>query len=106
MIDAILAEARTVSWRRRAPDTFTDGGKAVLGQITPEDILATVQPATGKLLADLPEGLRTGIRWFMWTPADVKQDEEVAFDGITYRITQIWPRRADGFTKASLGGGT
>lgn len=104
MIDAILAEAQEIDWRRRAPVTYTDAGRPVLGQLSSEGILATVQPTSGRLLADLPEGLRSSARWFIWTPADVQTNDEVAFDGGTYRVLQVWPRRADGFTKAAIGG--
>jgi hypothetical protein len=88
----------------RSADSYDANGNGVKGAETdPVDIQGDVQPASGKMLQDLPEGMRDEIEYMIWTPFDVKNDHVIVYSGQRYRVFKTWPRREDGFTKAAIG---
>jgi hypothetical protein len=71
---AIDGEATTVSLIRQAPDTYDEGGRLVSGAETSQAIQAAVQPAAGRALEDLPEGVRREARLFIWSRSLIRED--------------------------------
>lgn len=107
MIDVALAidgEAVEVIHRTRAEGSYDEGGRWVPGGLTDTPIMAAIQPATGRQVEDLPEGVRSEARSFLWTRAVVR-DNDVIIDGTdSFRVLYVWNRQRDGgFTKAALG---
>lgn len=107
MIDvaiAIDAEAVTVVHKTRAPDSYDTRGNAVFGAANDDvNIQASVQPVSGRVLQDLPEGVRFQVNYVMWTRTSVNEDDTIGYNGQDYRVLHIWPRPMDGFRKAALG---
>ena len=96
--------ALTIQVVTRAADSYDSKGNGVKGaDVDPVDIAADVQPTTGKMLQDLPEGVREEVNHFIWTPYDLQNDHVVIYDGDRHRVVKLWPRRSDGFTKAAIG---
>lgn len=88
----------------RAADSYDESGNGVKGGENPAvDIQGDVQPATGKMLKDLAEGVRDQVDHMVWTSYDLKNDHVVVYDGQRHRVVDSWPRRQDGFTKAAIG---
>lgn len=97
-------ETLTIQVVTRAADSYDSNGNSVKGsEADPVDIQADVQPATGKLLQDLPEGVRDEVNHFLWTPYDLQNDHVILFEGDRHRVVKTWRRRSDGFTKAAIG---
>lgn len=67
------------------------------------NIQAAVQPASGRQLMDLPEGVRTEAKFLLWTRSTISEDDLITFGGETWRIVFKWPRPMDGFNRAALG---
>lgn len=99
---AILAEAVEVGHVVTGGAYGTDG-KWVASHSEPAPIMATVQPASGRQLMDMPEGLRTEARYFLWSGAALLVDDVVIYVGQRYKVIYTWPRRGDSFTRAALG---
>lgn len=94
------------------PVTVYDIGAAVLDQTTGRTvrrlnasttIRATIQPVTGRVLEDFPEGIRESARWVMWTMSEVQTGWFVKYGGELYRVDASWHRHETGHTKAVLG---
>lgn len=77
-------------------------GKWVGETLTPKDIQAVVQPATGRRLLDLPEGERVEAKYFIWTREPIALDDEITYSGDDYRVSFLWPRPDGGFSRGSL----
>ena len=101
--EAIDAEAVPVVFRPPAGATYDRKGNAVPGA-APAAITAAaaVQPASGRMLQDLPEGLRAEVSMVGWSRTMVAVKWEVVYGGETYRVVHTWPRPADGFTKFAM----
>lgn len=109
MIDvaqAIDEEAVPVTIISRGPATYDRRGNAILGPQSVTNALAALQPVSGRTLQDLPEGLRNDAALVGWSRSTVAVDNEIVYGGSTYRVTQVWPRPADGFCKFVLKGVT
>lgn len=106
---AIDAEAIDVVWRKQTTDYDPDTGRAIVTQGDFPVIRATIQPATGKQLMDLPEGVRVEAKFMFWSRTDVCLSDQIAVRRSTlvvdvYRVVYAWPRRPnDGFMRAALG---
>lgn len=110
MIDlarAIDAEAVSVTLTREAeggystdPETY---GKWVPGGKTEAQIRAAIQPASGRQLNDLPEGIRNEARWLIWTRSVITLGDTISNGGSEYRVMYVWPRIDGGFWRAALG---
>lgn len=99
---AIMAEAVPVTLETTG-GAFNAAGKWVKGTPATSSIMATVQPASGRQLMDLPEGLRTEAKYFAWSGAALAVDNVVIYAGSRYRVIYTWSRPDDGFTRAALG---
>jgi hypothetical protein len=96
-------EPLSVSVITRAADSHDADGNGVKGAASdPVAIDADVQPAAGKVLRDLPEGVRDESSHVVWTPFDLQLDHIVVYEGKNHRVVEIYPRRSDGFTKAAI----
>jgi len=103
MVEAILAEAIQVTWERYAGGSYTADGRWVKDNKTSSTIRAAVQPAQGRALQDVEEGVRDKTQYFLWTEHKVANGDVIVYDGKPHRIVQTWPRPQDGFTKAAMG---
>lgn len=63
---------------------------------------AAVQPVNGRMLLDLPEGLRSDVSMVGWSRTMVAEKWEIIYGAETYRIVHVWPRPADGFSKFAM----
>jgi hypothetical protein len=106
MIDVAIAidgEAVNVSLTRNAPGTWGTDGKWTPGADTTVVIRAAVQPASGRQLMDMPEGIREEARWIAWSRADLRLDDRIAHGGQDFRVMHVWPRMEGGFWRAAMG---
>jgi hypothetical protein len=92
-----------VSVITRAGDSYDVDGNGVKGEANdPVAIEADIQPAAGKVLRDLPEGVRDESSHVIWTPFDLQLDHIVVYEGKNHRVVETYPRQNDGFTKAAI----
>lgn len=100
---AIDAEAVPVVFQPPAGATYDSQGNAVFGGV-PASVsgMAAIQPVSGRMLQDLPEGLRSEVSMVGWSRTSVALKWEVVYGGETYRVVHVWPRPADGFTKFAM----
>ena len=106
MIDVAIAidgEAVNVSLTRRAAGANDDDGNWVPGAPTTSTIRAAIQPASGRQLEDLPDGIRNEARWLVWSRAEIRLDDEITHAGSRYRIMHVWPRADGSFWRAAAG---
>lgn len=107
MIDVSIAidqESVTVVHKSRADGTYDAGGNAVPGASNPDvDIQAAIQPVSGKMLQDLPEGVRDQTKYVAWTRSTVDLGDTLVYIGQNYRVLHIWPRPIDEFIKLAIG---
>lgn len=101
--EVIEPEAVTVQIERKTGGGYNDDGEWTGEVITPTDIQAVVQPATGAKLNDLPEGERASAEYFLWSNEALVLDDVIIYGGSRYRITSVWPRPEGGFYRAVLG---
>ena len=106
MIDvalAIDAEAISVDHTTKAAGAYNLDGNFVPGAETTASIFATIFPASGNSLRDMPEGIRTDAQWVLWSRVSIAVDDRIDNAGVNYRVLYTWPRPEGGFTKAALG---
>lgn len=101
--EAIDDEAVPVVFKPPAGATYTKGGDALPGA-APDPVpgMAAVQPSSGRLLQDLPEGLRAEVSMVGWSRTMVALKWEVVYGGNIYRVVHVWERPADGFCKFAM----
>ncbi len=100
---AIDGEAVDVSLKRSAEGSYDGDGNWVAGAATTSTIRAAIQPASGRKLDDLPDGIRNEARWLVWSRSEVRLDDEIGHNGSRYRIVYVWPRAEGGFWRAAAG---
>lgn len=106
MIDVAIAidgEAVSVSLKRKAAGTYNADGEFVPGAETTSTIRAAIQPASGRQLMDLPEGIREEARWLAWSRSEIRLDDEITHAGSRYRVMFVWPRAEGAFWRAAMG---
>lgn len=106
MIDVALAidgEAVNVSLKREAAGHYDGDGNWVPGSATTSTIRAAIQPASGRQLEDLPDGIRNEARWLVWSRSEIRLDDEITHGGSCYRVMHVWPRADGGFWRAAAG---
>lgn len=115
MIDvaiAIDAEAVNVTRSRSGAGAYDDDGNWVAEAPESVTIRATIQPATGNKLLDVPEGMRTAsdpsgsqvnAGWLLWSRSDVALNDEITHKAVKYRVMYVWPREEGGFYRAAMG---
>lgn len=100
---AIDAEAISVTRLRDGAGAYTAGGKYVEGATVSTPIRAAIQPASGRQLQDLEEGIRSEARFMAWSRADLQVNDRITVGAAKYKIIFVWPRPQDGFNRAALG---
>lgn len=100
---AIDRLAVSVTRTREAPGYWDQNGNWVPGAPSSSSIWAAVQPASGRQLEDLPEGMRASARWLCWSRSELKLDDQITHMGDTYRIVHLWPRAEGAFYRAAMG---
>lgn len=103
---AIDAEAISVVRKRDAAGSYVTGGKYVEGAPASTPIRMAIQPASGRQLMDLDEGIRTEAKFMGWSRADLQLNDRIEVgDPVTarYKIIFVWPRPQDGFNRVALG---
>lgn len=101
--EAIDDEAVPVVFQAPPGATYDARGNAVRAAApAPLPGMAAIQPASGRMLQDLPEGLRPEVSMVGWSRTMVALKWEVVYGGETYRVVHTWPRPADGFTKFAM----
>lgn len=63
----------------------------------------TIQPANGRQLMDMPEGVRTEARYLLWTRSALAEGDTVLYGIMRYRVVFLWPRPEGSFYRAALG---
>jgi|TARA_R100000049_G_C1932626_1_gene76487 hypothetical protein len=107
--NAIDRRARPVTHKRNAAGAYdqTEGsptfGQWIEGSETTTTIQAVVQPASGRQLMDLPEGIRDEARWIIWSRAEMRNDDVIVNAGSSYRVMYLWPRAEGEFYRAAMG---
>lgn len=104
MIDVALAidpEAVDVTRTTPGAGSYDAEGFWVEGTPAVTTIKASVQPTNPRELRDLPEGIRSEATYTMRTRVTVSEDDEITYNGKTWRILKVatWPS----YTKAWLG---
>lgn len=100
---AIDAEAVAVTFYPPPAATYDERGNAVFGAApAPLAGAAAIQPVSGRVLMDLPEGIRLEVSLVGWARTMVAPQWEILYGGEKYRVVHIWPRPMDGFTKFAL----
>lgn len=92
-----------VTRTRRAAGSYNADGDFVPGAPTTGTILAVVQPASGRQLMDLPEGVRSEARWLAWSRAEIRLDDVIVAGGLSHRVVYVWPRAEGDFYRAAMG---
>jgi len=100
---AIDGEAVNVSLKREAAGHYDGDGNWVPGSATTSTIRAAIQPASGRQLEDLPDGIRNEARWLVWSRAEIRLDDVITHAGSGYRVMHVWPRMDGGFWRAAAG---
>lgn len=106
MIDVAIAidgEAVAVTLKRAAAGHYDDDGNWIPGSETSTTIRAAVQPASGRQLMDLPEGIREEARWLVWSRSEIRKDDTIVHGGQSFRVMFVWPRAEGAFWRAAMG---
>lgn len=101
---AIDRRAKPVSLTRTLPGAYNADGDYIPGAPASSNILAVVQPVSGSMLRDIPEGLRSEARVALWSRSQLLLDDQVVLPDGKYRIVFVWNRSVDGaFYRALCG---
>lgn len=101
VVDAEAVQVQLIAKAGGSYDQTT--GKWTKVTDTPLPIMATIQPATGKALRDLPEGVRDEARFILWSRQNVNLDDVIVYKGRNWRVIFEWDRDEGVFTRAALG---
>lgn len=101
----IEQEANALITIRAKSGAYDTAGKWIEG--APSDtagLKAVVQPASGRKLNDLPEGVRASAQHFLWTRFELALDNVVLYAGKEWRVVFVWDRTIEaGYTRAAIG---
>lgn len=92
-----------VQHTRAAAGAYNDDGEWVPGAPANSTIRAVKQPASGRQLMDVPEGIRAEAQWFIWSRSELRIDDTVTFGGLSYRLVYVWARDEGGFYRGAMG---
>lgn len=104
MIDVAIAidgEAVNVTLTRAGGSRVNH--RWVKGTPSTSTISGAIQPASGRQLEDLPDGIRNEARWLIWSRSELRLDDEIGHGGSRYRVMHVWPRMEGGFWRAAAG---
>ena len=100
---ATAIDAESVPAVYQAPEGGSyDKGNWIVHPAAKSSISAAIQPVSGKVLQDLPEGLQPDVSCVGWSRTAVQLNGLIKVWGRTYRILFVWPRPQDGFNKFAL----
>lgn len=109
MIDvavAIDAESVGATLYQAQPAAYDARGNAIKPAPVSSSIRIAIQPAGGRLLRDLPEGIREEVSAVGWSRTPVLDGNEILHvaRGVSrrYRVVHLWDRPMDGFNKFAL----
>ena len=88
---------------RNATGAFNADGEWTAGAPATTTIKAVVQPTTGRQLMDVPEGIRTEAKWLAWSRSEIRDEDVIAYAGLSYRVLYVWPRAEGSFYRAAMG---
>lgn len=102
---AVDAEANAVITVRAKSGAYNSAGKWIAGPaVDTTGVKAVVQPASGRKLNDLPEGVRASAQHFLWTRFELALDNVVLYAGREWRVVFVWDRTVEaGYTRAAIG---
>ena len=100
--EAIDAEAEACTFYQPGNDDYDEDGRAIIGGLEAHPAYAAVQPVSGRVLLDLPEGLRSEVSMVGWSRMMVDVNWQMEQHGVRYRVRHLWPRPLDGFGKFAL----
>ncbi|QJD54316.1 hypothetical protein [Aminobacter phage Erebus] len=98
----IEAEAQPAVFERKSGGNYVEGDW-IANAANVVNTTATIQPASGRQLMDVPEGVRAEARFLLWTRSELALDDVVIYGGARYRVVYTWPRPEGGFNRAALG---
>ena len=87
---------RAVALDRKVGGSYNADGDWVPAAVERRQIFASVQPATGTLMANQPEGLQAESRLVIWTREPLREDDVIIDGANRYRILDIEDWQADG----------
>lgn len=102
-VSAIDRRARPVTLTRPGEGYYDSVGDYEAGVATVSTIRAVVQPAGGRELMDLPEGVREEAQYLIWSRTDLTKDDIITYRAEDFRVVHVWPRHEGGFTRAAMG---
>lgn len=100
--EAIDDEAVPVIFQLPGAATYDPRGNAVKEDSGEQTGWAAIQPASGRMLQDLPEGLRSEVSMVGWSRTMVAVKWEIIYGAEKYRVVHVWPRPSDGFSKFAM----
>lgn len=100
---AIDGEAVNVTHTASGIGFWGDDGRWNGAAQPPVMIRAAIQPASGRQLMDMPEGIREEARWIAWSRSQIGLDDRIAHGGQSFRVLIVWPRMEGVFWRAALG---
>lgn len=86
----------------KTPGSY-DHGKWVPGAPISNTLRGVIQPATGRQLMDVPEGVRTEANYIVWSRQAIVEDDTITYKGKDHRVVWLWPRDEDSFYRAAIG---
>lgn len=97
----MILGSQPVTRQRFAAGAVSAAGRWTEGATTSTTILASVQPATGRQLQRLPEGLRERVELMAFTETELRTADQatglsadrIVVDGETYQVAHVrhWP---------------
>src|SRR5690606_38190614 len=99
----IDGEAVNVTLTRNAAGHYDQDGNWNPGTATSSTIRAAIQPASGRQLEDLPDGIRNEARWLVWSQSELRLEDKITHAGSVYRVMHLWPRHEGSFWRAAAG---
>lgn len=100
---AVNAEAVPMLLKRNIGGSYDANGEFVPADGAQIEIRATIQPASGRVLRDLDEGVRKTADFVLWSTATIAVDDQIVYGGANYRVLVAKHRPEGGFTRAIIG---
>ena len=87
---------RAITLERKVGGSYNTDGDWVPATVQSRQIYASVQPASGTLMANQPEGLQAESRLVIWTREPLREDDVIVDGAHRYRILDIEDWQVDG----------
>lgn len=104
MIDiAVRFFSRNLTLKTHGASSYDINGNAIADVVSQSPIRGSIQPAKGRDLMDMPEGVRNEASHVLSTTTQVQNDQFIV-DGVNeYRIVYVMPSALGHYTRAGLG---